>query len=210
MVRVQWKAKSMAVWPTRISDSLSSRPGLAGLRRDQRGATALEFALVAPLFFLMVMGTTEVGLSMFAQNVMEGATFAASRLGKTGYVTSGGTQEQTIREVLNNRAGALLDTSKIVITSKVYEQFDQIGQSEPFMDANGDGVRDIGENYTDVNGNGQYDIDMGSSGLGVAGQVVVYTVTYPWQLSTPVVSALLGHDGVINLTARTVVQNEPY
>ncbi|MBW7837723.1 MAG: hypothetical protein H3C28_13935 [Sphingomonadales bacterium] len=96
------------------------------------------------------------------------------------------------------------------MTSQTYQQFDQIGDPEPFIDANGNGERDEGENYTDVNGNGSYDTDMGASGLGNAGEVVVYTVSYPWRIITPLISQFFGANGVLNLSARTVVQNEPY
>lgn len=185
------------------------------LLRDQEGAAALEFALVLPVLSLLVFGTIEMGLTMLAQGIMESATFAASRLGKTGYATDGNyddlaAREEAMRAILNRRAGILLDTSKISITTKAYAQFDQIGDPEPFIDANGNGVRDDGENYTDINKNGKYDTDMGADGMGNARQVVVYTINYPWRIMTPLIGKFMGHGGVIDLSARTVVQNEPY
>lgn len=186
-----------------------SRP-LARLWRAQGGLTTLEFAIVSPVLMLMVMGIAEMGLAMFAQSVLEGATFSASRLGKTGYSAAASTREETIRNILSERAGVLLDVNKVSMTSQTYQQFDQIGDPEPFIDANGNGDRDEGENYTDVNGNGVYDTDMGASGLGNAGEVVVYTVSYPWRIITPLMAQFFGANGVLNLSARTVVQNEPY
>lgn len=180
------------------------------LRRRQDGVTTLEFSLVAPTVMLLAMGTVEVGLAMYAQNVMEGATFAASRLGKTGYTQEGSSQEQLIRDILGQRAGMLLDMDKVELTSIAYDQFDQIGQPEPFIDANENGIRDVGENYTDVNGNGEYDSDMGTGGFGNAEQVVVYTVSYPWPVFTPLIGQFIGSDGHVNLLARTVVRNEPF
>ncbi|MDA5193918.1 TadE/TadG family type IV pilus assembly protein [Govanella unica] len=197
------------------SGKLSFRLRLRTLRKDQEGATALEFALIAPVLFLLTFGTLEMGLAMLAQQIMESATFTASRLGKTGYSANGNFEDQTarltaMRKILNDRAGILLDANKISITTKAYNQFDQIGQPEPFIDTNGNGIRDEGENYTDVNMNGKYDSDMGADGLGNAKQVVVYTVTYPWTLKTPFIGRVMGNNGVLNLSARTVVQNEPY
>lgn len=184
--------------------------GFLPFRRAETGATIVEFALIAPVLMLIILGIVEVSLAMLAQNMMEGATFSASRMGKTGYVAAGQTREATIRNVLAKRAGILLNMNKVAITSKVYQQFSQVGQPEPFIDANGNGVWDPGENYTDVNGNGQYDKDMGVAGLGNSAQVVVYTVTYPWAIAPPMIAKLIGSAGVLNLTARTVVQNEPY
>lgn len=183
---------------------------LTKLRKSEEGVTAVEFALVAPMLLLIMMGIIETGLIMFTQNVMEGATFSASRLGKTGYTESGETREDLIIQQLTRRAGTLINASEIEINAVTYAQFDQIGDPEPFIDANHNGTRDSGENYTDSNGNGHYDEDMGIEGLGNAGEVVVYTVSYPWHIYTPMMSRFFGSDGTIDLTARTVVQNEPY
>lgn len=190
----------MTLWPC----------GFRKIIRDQRGVTAIEFSLISPVLFLMVMGTVEMGLALFAQSVLEGGTFTASRLGKTGYVAEEETQEETIRNILSQKIGSLLNMDDVEISYTIYSQFDQIGQPEPFIDNNDNGVRDVGENYTDSNGNGVYDDDVGAIGLGNPGEVVVYKVSYPWKIYTPIVSNVLGKNGVINLEARTVIQNEPY
>jgi len=203
----------------------SARP-MAGLRvfrwrrgrgyiREQRGAAAVEFAILLPVLAFMTLGAIELGLAMLAQHIMESATFSASRLGKTGYAANGQfedlvARQAAMRAAINKRAGTLLDVQKVTITTKSYSQFSQIGQPEPFMDANGNGKRDNGENFTDINGNGVYDTDMGASGLGGAKEVVVYTVTYPWTITTPFIGKVLGDDGTLNLTARAVVLNEPF
>lgn len=188
-------------------------PRLKFLRRfyrDRDGVTAIEFALIAPVLSFMIMGMVELSLIMFAQSVMDSAVLTASRLGKTGYEEgSGVTREETIMNALNARAGALLNVANVSISQLSYAQFDQIGDPEPFTDTNGNGIRDEGENYTDVNTNGQYDDDMGAESAGGAGEVVVYTVTYPWPIFTPLLSGFFSGGGV-TLTSRTVVLNEPY
>ncbi len=50
----------------------------------------------------------------------------------------------------------------------------------------------------------------GTSGMGTATQIVVYTVKYPWKLFTPMLSAIIGTGGIVNLTSQIVVRNEPY
>lgn len=180
------------------------------LLKQQDGATAIEFALISPILILFVIGIIEVSMMLLAQNILESATFIAARTSKTGYTADGITREDTIMQALNERASAFLDVSKIKINSLSYNEFGDIGQPEPFVDANANGVRDSGENYTDVNHNSKYDSDMGSGGAGGAGQLVVYTVTYPWHVFTPIMSQFVGANGIINLTARTVVRNEPF
>lgn len=174
------------------------------------GVTALEFALVAPVFMLLLFGIVEFALIMMVYNVMEGATASSSRLGKTGYTAAGGTRQQTIINVITDRAGTLINPALLTVGTKFYKQFDQINDPEPYIDANGNGSHDGGETYTDINGNGQWDPDMAASGFGSAGDIVVYEVSYPWTVSTPIISSLVGTNGIYTITTHAVVKNEPY
>lgn len=184
---------------------------LRSFAKQEEGVTAVEFAVLAPTFLLLVMGVIEFGMVMMVYNVMESATAISSRLGKTGYAAPGVTREQTIINAITARAGSLIDPKKLVVTSKFYKQYDQIGDPEPFIDSNGNGIWDNGEAYTDINGNGKWDPDMGTSGYGSAGDVVVYTITYPWSITTPLVKPLIGDKlGHMNIITHAVVKNEPY
>ena len=184
-------------------------------RKCQDGATAVEFALISPVLFLLVMGIVEAGMIMSAKNTLESATYIASRTGKTGYVETNQTQEETIMAALVDRASLFLDTDYVsidamTVETKTYASFDEIGDPEPFIDGNDNGIRDDGESFTDINGNGVWDEDRGGSGFGGANQIVVYTITYPWPLFTPLVGNFIGTNGIITLSSRAVVMNEPY
>ncbi len=51
---------------------------LAKILRDQKGASALEFALTAPVFFLLIFGVIELGLMLWTQiGLQHGAEMAA-------------------------------------------------------------------------------------------------------------------------------------
>lgn len=48
------------------------------IRRDERGTTAIEFAITAPVFFLILIGVIECGLVLWAQiGLQHGAEMAA-------------------------------------------------------------------------------------------------------------------------------------
>lgn len=179
-------------------------------RSGQRGATAVEFAMIAPFYFLLIIGIMETAMVMFAQHVLECAAANASRTGKTGYVGAAQTQADTIKTTVNNLASFLMDSGKITITAMSYKSMSAIGSGEPFVDANGNGKWDTGENYTDSNGNGKYDTDVGAAGYGASGDIVVYTISYPWPIMTPAMTPFLGKDGILTLQSRVVVKNEPY
>lgn len=177
--------------------------------RDESGIAALEFAMVTPVLLLMLMGIIELAMIMFTTAVMESATNITSRLGKTGYVAEGTTREQQIIDSVANRTAGLLDPEKITIDSKVYSDFNNIGQPEPCLSPTSSPCPGTpGVHFIDINGNGTWDADMGKAGLGDAGDVVVYTVSYPWHVMTPLISNIIGDP--FDLTVRTVVRNEPY
>jgi Flp pilus assembly protein TadG len=155
---------------------------LAPRSRARRGATAVEMALIAPVFFLLLMGVTEITLLLTAQMMLENAAYNTSRLAKTGYVLTGQNQMQTVSQTMDNELqsfGSLINTANVVLTATTYNSFAAIGSG-------------------------------GTTGLGSAQQIVVYTITYPWALFTPMLKDLIGTNGVVNLTARIVVRNEPY
>lgn len=176
--------------------------------KNDKGVTSLEFAFVAPALLLLTLATVEFSLIMFTNSVMESATTSTARFGKTGYVEEGSTREEQIVANIRNKTAGILDPSKITLTTKVYPMFDDIGAPEPYTDSNGNGSYNTGEPFSDINGNGNWDSDMADEGAGDANDVVVYTVSYPWPIFTPFLSAIMG--SVYTINTRTVVKNEPY
>jgi hypothetical protein len=188
----------------------SLRWGASRASQD-RGTTAVEFAMIAPVLLLTLMGIIEFGFMWTADIVLKDATQDAARTGRTGFVSENATQDATVRAIVRSRASVILDADKISIKSLSYSGFDTLKKPEPFVDANGNGVRDDGENFTDVNGNGIWDEDQGLSGYGGTSEVVLYTVSYPWSFFTPLIGDVVeATNGVVTLTATAVVQNEPY
>jgi Flp pilus assembly protein TadG len=181
----------------------------ARFRRNADGVTMVEFGLIAPVLTLMIMGVTELGLMMAGQAMLDNATFVASRTGKTGYTDTNKKQSKTISDAIQKNVSAFLDPAKITVTSTAYSDYDSM-QPEPFTDRNNNGVWDNGEPYTDVNKNGSYDKNVGTTGYGGSGEIVLYTAAYDWRLFTPMLGKLIGTNNVVQLKSRVVVKNEPY
>jgi Flp pilus assembly protein TadG len=58
----------------------ASKPGhTLALLKDELGATISEFAVVAPVFLLMMMGTFDAAHTMYVRAVMQGAVYKAAR-----------------------------------------------------------------------------------------------------------------------------------
>lgn len=179
--------------------------------RCERGISALEFGFVAPVILLTITGIVDLMMVMFVTSLMEGGLRDASRLGRTGLQPVNMSREEAMTQKIAQATLGLIDMEDVQIETKVYQSFDQIQQPEPFEDDNpANGIYDIGEAFTDVNGNGLWDSDMGATGLGGPGEVVLYQINYDWHLLTPMLPAILGNGGIFSLKASVAVRNEPW
>jgi len=179
------------------------------LRRSDDGTTAVEFSFIAPIFLALVWGTVELGIVLFTSAALEGAVREAARAGLTGYTPSGVNRETFIRNIVKDYTFGMIDMDKLSIATLVYTSFANVGQPEPFTDANGDGVFGEGESFVDVNGNGQWDADMGVAGLGGPGDIVLYTLTYDWIFMAGFGQKIFGIPG-IQLKTSVAIRNEPF
>jgi Flp pilus assembly protein TadG len=69
---------------------------------DRRGVATVEFAIVAPLFFLMILGCIEIGRALMVQQVLVNA----SRVGAREGATLNGTSAKAVTAAVNYAAGA--------------------------------------------------------------------------------------------------------
>lgn len=181
-----------------------------GLRRDERGATLIEFALLIPVMALMLMGFMDVGHTLYVQSVLQGEVQKTAR--DSGLETGTAAERQAIvdgrvrRQVLSlNRDAA------VAITRRTYRSFSKAAaaQAEPFTDSNGNTRCDNGEPYEDQNGNAVRDLDGGNEGQGGAKDTVVYTVTMTYPRMFPI-DKLANLAPTTNVKATTVMNNQPY
>jgi hypothetical protein len=176
----------------------------------------------------------EISLCMASLVTLEGGLKEASRYGITSqtptaaqmaaiepYVpdafASADNRTKQIMAILNRSTLDLINLDTATISTSVYGSFSAVKDGEPYSDVNGNGIYDAGETYSDMNCNGSRDAaGAASAGVGVSGNIVVYTVNYNWQVLTPIVGEFLGEpdpDNVgryrIPMTASIVVKNEP-
>ncbi len=190
-------------WPR-----MAARRGVRGATLDQNGAAMVEFAFVAPLFIGLLCAIMEFSGIMFVQAILEGSAREASRYGLTGFTSGGVSREDQILSIVEDNTYGIIDMDELQIDTLVYQNFGDIGQPEPFTDENGNAVWDNDEPYTDINGNGTWDPDMGAAGLGGPGTVVVYRMSYDWNIMIPLFYPIFGNS--IRLQSNIAVRNEPF
>ncbi len=186
------------------------RDRLRRLALGREGASAIEFAFVAPVLILFVVGAMEVATIAHGSTLLNGGLREASRFGMTGLQPATGTREDRIAEIINRHGAGIIKVGAGNITTHVYPNFTSIGQPEPYVDTDSNGVYDIGEPFTDVNCNAVWDPDMGQAGLGAGGEVVLYRVNYDLPLRTGLLAAVIGKDGKVPLSATVALRNEPF
>lgn len=71
---------------------------LRGFRRDRRGATAIEFAMLALPFALLSFAIVETAISFTAQQVISNATDKIAREIRTGQMTTANTTKEQFRD----------------------------------------------------------------------------------------------------------------
>lgn len=176
------------------------------LLQDQTGATAVEFAMIAPVLLIMLMGIYDVGYQLYAGAVLQGAIQKAGRDSTIEGAASGTT---AIDQVVTDQVKRVVPNGTLIFTRKAYVTFSSVGKPEDFTDTNGNGTCDNNEPFEDVNGNKAWDTDRGKTGQGGAKDAVLYTVTitYPRPLA---IGGLLGFSQNVTIKTETVLRNQPY
>ena len=67
-------------------------------RKDDGGATAVEFAFVGAPFLFLLLATMETGMTFFSEYAIQSATTTASRLIRTGQAQNGGFSASDFKE----------------------------------------------------------------------------------------------------------------
>ena len=189
---------------------------LRSLLRDRRGVSVVEFGLVAPVMVMLIMGLGDLLLQVYTQALLNGEVQKAARdSGIEGGAASGGTIDARVIarlapliKGLTQSCAASGATATWCSTRRSYDSFTNVAP-EPFTDANGDGIRQPGECFTDINGNGTWDADPGITGQGGASAATQYTMTIRYPHLFPV-AGLLGWSAMQTISATTVLKNQPY
>lgn len=162
--------------------------------RTQSGSAAVEFALIAPVFFLLLFGIIESGLIYFASSTLENATNDAARLIRTGQVQTGNmTAVQFRQQICNQIAPLLACDGNLQIDVESYSNFGGADFGNPIV-------------------NGQLNNSLDNFSPGNAGDVVLVRTFYTWHIITPLLQPFFSNlSGGMHLISSTAAfRNEPY
>lgn len=163
--------------------------------RARSGSAAIEFAFVAPVFFLFLMGTMETGLIYLGNFVLQNATSDVARQIRTGQVSVNGITQTQFRTMICNKIAPLLACdSKLQIDVQTFSDFGSAGITNP------------------LNASGGLDPALSHWSPGTVCSIVLVRSFYAWKVATPFLTPFLVNMSNSNhlLTAAAAFRNEPF
>jgi len=150
---------------TRIATLRLRLPGR--WRRNEDGAAAIEFAIVAPVFFFLMFVIAETALVFIAEQVMDNAVFEASRLVRTGQVDLNDWSDEEFREDVCDRMSVFVNCEgSFFLEVKSYDSFSE-------MNENLDDPVDEDDDFDD-----ETDLDFGAPN-----KIVIVRAYYQWPIN---------------------------
>ncbi|SFP79181.1 TadE/TadG family type IV pilus assembly protein [Sphingomonas rubra] len=183
---------------------------LSAVAADRRGATIVEFAIVAPVLLLLLLGSLDLAHQLYMTSSIQGVVQKAAR-DSTLETSNATTAQATVDARVERAIRAVAGNAKVRIDRRFYRTFAKAAAADPesWTDTNKNKTCDAGEPYQDENNNGTWDKDGGNAGQGNANDRVVYTVSANFPRYFPFWYAG-GMAQDYTIVARTVLQNQPY
>lgn len=117
--------------------TVSARNALDRFRRNRRGSAAVEFALVAPLFFCVLFAILETAVVFFAGQLLEQGTQDSARLMLTHQAQDNGMNETAFKTDLCDRIRVMFNCygnlGNITVDVKVFTPGTTITITDPIV-----------------------------------------------------------------------------
>lgn len=160
---------------------------------DRAGSTAIEFALVLPVYAMLVFGLVEVSLIQFASAALEGASNSAARQIRTGSVQLSGSPMNEFQRIFCEEVFAFVACDgDVVFNVQTFGSFQEVTM-QPLRNPDGTLKK---TNFVP----------------GGPGEIMIVQSAYQWDILTPMLGLMLGDNGgSTRLIASTAVfRNEPF
>ena len=176
------------------SSAVSFGQLLRRFRDNRTGASAVEFAIVAPLFLALLFAIIETALMFFASQVLETITQDAARMILTGQAQTANYQQADFKTYVCNQIPAIFSCANVIVNVQSSSSVSGVAPSNPF-----DASCNLQSSQIQYSPGGP-------------GDTVLVQVFYKWQLFV----AGLGYsfancpNNQYKLSATAAFQNEPY
>lgn len=176
------------------------------IAKDDGGVTAVEFAIVLPIFMAFMIGMFDAGYYLYNRVQLNGAVAKAAR--DSSLESNIGTGAAAIDNEVKALIGIAAHSADFQFKRESFSKFSNAKRMEPWNDTNGNKKCDNGEPYEDMNNSSTWDRG-GKAGQGGAKDVVVYEVTMTYERLFPT-EKMFGISNEATLKAKTLIANQPY
>lgn len=161
--------------------------------RANEAVAAIEFALIAPPFFAVLLAILQVGLVFVAQQVLQTATTQAARLIMTGQAQNSNMTAAQFQQNVCANATALFNCAGIYVNVQTFADFSSVSMASPIQ-------------------NGNFNAGAMQYSTGGSGDIVVVQAFYQWPVYlAPLNFNLANVGGSYDLIVGTAAfRTEPY
>ena len=177
---------------SRAAAAIRARAGR--LSRDDKGATAVEFAIVAAPFFLFLFAVMEIAYMFFITVMIESAVLDSARKVRTGQMQFQGADAEDFWEDVCEGVSMVADCDgRLFLDVRVIENFGSSNLPDPVAD-------------------GEFDPSDLDVDYGEAGDIVLVRAYYVWDVVFPNLGTNLSNlnGGKRLISATTAFRNEPF
>jgi Flp pilus assembly protein TadG len=178
----------------RAGARLLAQSRLRRFLRHDKGATAVEFSLVAVPFLALLFAIIETAMVFYAGQMLETAAANSSRLILTGRATMQNMTAQTFKSEVCKNLPSLFDCAGgVYVDVKTYTSFGAVDNTSPVKD-------------------GQLDTSKFAFKSGEPNDIVVMKIYYEWPIYVSLLNAGLSNLGTGRrlLVATSAFRNEPF
>lgn len=161
---------------------------------DREGAAAIEFAIVALPFFMLLFAVMEIGFMFYVNTMIDNATAEAARKIRTGEIQmAGASADDFWDEVCDNVQIVAACDGRLFVDVRTFDSFAGTRQDDPVT-------------------NGDFDPSGLQSDFGESGDIVLVRVYYVWDVFFPSLGTGLSNlnGGKRLLSSTAAFRNEPF
>lgn len=173
-------------------------------KRTNSGSAAVEFAMIAPVFFLLTFAILETGMVFFADMILDNAVIDTGRLIRTGQAQNQNMTQTQFRNVVCDQVKVLLscDPATLLVDVRSFSNFNN-ANFPPALDAQGNLNPNLNSYQPGV-----------SSQTAGQNPIVSVRVLYKWRLYTPLFAQYFENmgtgSGIRLIGFSAAFKNEPY
>lgn len=184
-------------WKQQLESKISR---ILGFKRNQDGTTAIEFAMVATPFFILVFGLIGFALYFFVMNSLDKGMDQTSRLVRTGQAQKSNMTVNDFKQSICNGAGEWIKCNKVEIFVQKFPDWQSVSP-QACLNSSGAQVTNSASGSDPI-----------ANYSGASSDIVLVTTCYKWDFAQNIPFVKLGNmsDGSMMMQTATAFRTEPY